>query len=144
MVMPLALVAGRYFGEMVESGAVKQAKTSVPLGAIGALTLWILVSLNYRYEAPIASEPKEARHAEMLVYVQSTTDITRKVMKRIEEVGRILGTGEKTKLAVSGNATWPLSWYLRHYPVNWGAEVRNGDVPVIIVDAETKSLEKPL
>lgn len=144
MVLPLAIVAGRYFGDLIEQGVMRQARTWVPVAAVGALTLWIMVSLNYRWEAPVATEPKEARHAEMLVYVQSTTDVTRKVMKKVEEVGRQLGTGEKTRLAVSGNATWPLSWYLRHYPVNWAADVRNVDVPIIIVDAEIKSLDKAL
>jgi len=100
--------------------------------------------VNYKYDAPIGTEPKEARHAEMLVYVQSTYDVTQKVMKRVREVGKLLGTGEQTRLAVSGNATWPLSWYLRHYPVNWAADVRNVDVPIIIVDAEIKSLDKAL
>ena len=37
---------------------------------------------------------------------------------------------------MSGNATWPFSWYLRHYPVNWAANLRNIDVPVVIVDKE--------
>ena len=71
----------------------------------------------------------------MLSYVQSTYDI-HKVMDRIEDVGRQLGTGDKTRLAVSGNATWPFSWYLRHYPVNWAANLRNIDMPVVIVDKE--------
>jgi DNA-binding beta-propeller fold protein YncE len=67
------------------------------------------------------------------------------VMDRIEAVGRTLGTGSKTRLQVSGNATWPLSWYLRHYPVNWGADVRNVDTPVVIIDKEaTNALDTAL
>src|SRR5207344_2215427 len=84
------------------------------------------------------------RHAELLAYVQSTYDI-HMVMDRIHEVARVLNTGDKTRLAVSGNATWPLSWYLRHYPVNWGADVRNVDTPVLVVDKEaTNALDKAL
>ena len=74
----------------------------------------------------------------MLAYVQSTYDI-HKVMDRIEKIGGIIGTGEQTRLAVSGDATWPFSWYLRHYPVNWSANLRNIDQPVVIVD---KAVEK--
>jgi uncharacterized protein (TIGR03663 family) len=143
MVLPLSLVAARYYADIVESGAIRSARALVPIGAIGALTLWTLVSVNYLYEAPIGDEPKDARHAELLVYVQSTFDVI-KVVRRIEEVAEKLGTGDKTRLAVSGNATWPFSWYLRHYPVNWSADVRNVDTPVVIVDAELKSLDKPL
>ena len=80
----------------------------------------------------------------MLAYVQSTYDI-HKVMRRIEEVGSTLGTGTQTRLAVSGNATWPLSWYLRRYPVNWAADVRSVDTPVVIVDLEASAaLDKAL
>src|SRR6266404_3030673 len=78
-----------------------------------------------------------------MVYVQSTYDVMR-VMRKIADVGRTLGTGEQTRLAVSGNATWPMSWYLRHYPVNWAADIRNVDVPVVIVDKEVNALDKPL
>jgi sugar lactone lactonase YvrE len=39
-------------------------------------------------------------------------------------------------LGVSGDATWPLSWYVRDYPVNWGAGLRKVDTPVVIVDVD--------
>ena len=117
MVLPLSIVAGRYYGDLIESGAMREVRTWLPFGAVGALTLWIMVAVNFRYDAPIGDEPKDARHAEMLVYVQSTYDVI-KAVNKIEEVGKTLGTGTKTRLAVSGNATWPFSWYLRHYPVN--------------------------
>ena len=57
-------------------------------------------------------------------------------MDRIDDVGDQLSTGKQTRLAVSGNATWPFSWYLRDYPVNWAANLRDIDVPVLIVDKE--------
>src|SRR5262249_36767058 len=47
--------------------------------------------------------------------------------------------------AVSGNATWPLSWYLRGYPVNWSADVRQVDQAVVIIDKEaTAAMDKAL
>jgi sugar lactone lactonase YvrE len=67
------------------------------------------------------------------------------VMDRIERIGKILGTGTQTRLAISGDATWPFSWYLRHYPVNWATNIRNVDQPVVIVDkAVAKSTDKVL
>src|SRR5262249_40116556 len=118
--------------------------TALLLAGVGAFTIWTLIASNYLYDAPRPDEVPGPRHAEMLVYVQSTYDI-HKVMRRIEEVGRILGTGVQTRLALSGNATWPVSWYLRRYPVNWGADVRNVDTPVVIVDKEnTNALDKAL
>lgn len=141
--LPLLLVAGRWFGTLIESGRLTRPGAVVPVAAVGAFTLWSLVTVNYLYDAPIPGEAKESRHAEMLVYVQSTYDVL-KVMGQIEEMGKTLGTGIKTRLAVSGNATWPFSWYLRHYPVNWAADLRNIDTPVVIVDRENNALDKPL
>ncbi len=142
-VVPLAILAGYFFGRLVESGSFRNPGTMVPVVAVGALTLWTMVAANYLYEAPYPSEPKDSRHAEMLVYVQSTYDVI-KVMDKIREVGEELGTGTQTRLAVTGNATWPFSWYLRHYPVNWAGDVRFVDTPVVIVDKENTALDKPL
>jgi uncharacterized protein (TIGR03663 family) len=134
-VVPLTILAGYFFGELIDKKALWRPGPAITVGVVGALTLWTMFTSNYLYEAPWAEQPKESRKAEMLVYVQSTYDVI-KVMDQIQEVGRQLGTGTQTRLAVSGNATWPFSWYLRHYPVNWAANLRNIDMPVVIVDKE--------
>jgi uncharacterized protein (TIGR03663 family) len=142
---PMVLLAAMWFGKAIEQRKLARPATAMTLAAAGALTLWTLVSSNYLYDAPRPAEVPGPRHAEILAYVQSTYDITDVVMRRIKEVAAKLGTGLKTRLAVSGNATWPLSWYLRHYPVNWSADVRNVDTPVVIVDREaTNALDKAL
>ncbi|HUI25171.1 MAG TPA: flippase activity-associated protein Agl23 [Candidatus Kryptonia bacterium] len=143
--LPLLIVAAMWFAQQIESGAMRRAGTAIPIAAVGALTIWILIASNYLYDAPRPEEPADHRTGELLAYVQSTYDIHTKVMKRIEQAAATLGTGTQTRLAVSGDATWPLSWYLRHYPVNWAADVRNVDTPVIIVNKDvTNSLDQPL
>jgi uncharacterized protein (TIGR03663 family) len=145
ILLPTALLAAKWFGQLVESKLIQRPATALPLAAVGALTLWSLIAVNYLYDAPHPSEAPGPRHAELLAYVQSTYDITDVVMKRIDAVSATLGTGTQTRLAVTGNATWPLSWYLRHYPVNWSADVRQVDTPVVIVDREaTNALDKAL
>jgi len=144
MVLPLGLVAATWYREIIESGALLRPPMLLSLAGLSALSLWSMVAVSYLYDAPNPRESKEARHAEMLVYVQSTYDITDRVMRTVEEVAAKLGTGTRTRLAVSGNATWPLSWYLRHYPVNWAADIRNVDTPIVIVDREVTALDKPL
>jgi uncharacterized protein (TIGR03663 family) len=144
ILLPTAILAAKWFAEQIEGGLITRPARVLALAAVGALTLWTLVTSNYLYDAPRPDEPSNLRHAELLAYVQSTYDI-HKVMRRIEDVGTVLGTGAQTRLAVSGNATWPLSWYLRHYPVNWSADVRSVDQPVVIVDKEaTNALDKAL
>jgi uncharacterized protein (TIGR03663 family) len=133
--LPLTLLSARWFGRVIETGAIARPAPALATAAVAALTLWSLVEANFLYDAPRPDQDPNHRRETMLSYVQSTYDI-HKVMDRIEEAGRQLGTGEKTRLAVSGNATWPFSWYLRHYPVNWSANLRNIDVPILIVDKE--------
>ena len=133
--LPLTLLSARWFGRVIETGAIARPAPALGTAAVGALTLWSLVEANFLYDAPRPDQDPKHRRETMLSYVQSTYDI-HKVMQRIEQVGQQLGTGDKTRLAVSGNATWPFSWYLRHYPVNWAANLRNVDVPVVIVDKE--------
>jgi uncharacterized protein (TIGR03663 family) len=156
-VMPLAILAGMWFARLIETGAIRRPATVVPIAAVGGLTIWILIASNFLYDAPRPDEcvacpnnechtdkNPECRTGELLSYVQSTYDI-HKIMRHVEGAGRILGTGTQTRLAVSGDATWPFSWYLRHYPVNWAADVRNVDVPVVIVNKDaTNSLDQPL
>ena len=144
-ILPLAILAAIWFARLVESGTIRRAGTALPLAAVGALTGWTLITSNFLYDAPNPVEPHSHRHSEMLAYVQSTYDVTDKVMQRIDSIAETLGTGTKTRLAVSGDATWPMSWYLRHYPVNWGSDVRNVDTPVVITNTDTaSSLDKAL
>jgi uncharacterized protein (TIGR03663 family) len=144
ILLPTTILAAMWFRDLIENKRIGHPATALTLIVLGALTVWTLIASNYLYDAPRPDEAPGKRHAELLAYVQSTYDI-HKVMHRIEDIGAAMGTGDKTRLAVSGNATWPLSWYLRHYPVNWSADVRSVDQPIVIVDKEaTNALDKAL
>jgi uncharacterized protein (TIGR03663 family) len=111
---------------------------------LAAFTVWSLVASNFLYDALRMTEPPAEAHFEPLVYVQSTYDIT-KIMAKIEEVGRTLGTGKETPMVVVGDATWPLSWYLRGYPVWWNSLPKETSAPILIVDpGDATRLEKDL
>lgn len=144
ILLPTLILAAVWFGQLIERRVFARPVPLLSVSALGAFTIWTLIASNFLHDAPRPAEAPGPRHAELLAYVQSTYDIEM-VMDRVEEVGRVLGTGEQTRLAVSGNATWPLSWYLRHYPVNWSADVRNVDTPVLVVDREaTNAIDKAL
>ncbi len=132
--LPLSLLAARWFGRLIERGALRKPAVALPLTAVTALTFWSLIESNFLYDAPRPTQPADQRRETMLSYVQSTYDVTDVVMKRIEQLAAAAGTGTKTRLAISGDATWPFSWYVRHYPVNWATNLRNIDQPVLIVD----------
>lgn len=132
--LPMTLVAGRFFGRLIERGTLVRPTVLIPVSAVAALTLWSLVEANFIYDAPRPDQPANQRRETMLSYVQSTYDVTDVIMKRIEAVAEEIGTGTQTRLAISGDATWPFSWYVRHYPVNWASNLRKIDQPVLIVD----------
>jgi uncharacterized protein (TIGR03663 family) len=111
---------------------------------LAAFTVWSLISSNFIYDAPRTTEPPAEAHFEPIVYVQSTYDI-RSVMNQIEDVARVLGTGKQTSMVVVGDATWPLSWYLREYPVHWNSLPKETNAPLIIADpGDATRLEKDL
>jgi len=142
---PMVLLAALWFRDLIESGRIKQPGPAVALSALLALTLWMSYASNYPYDAPRPNEPAEKRTGDLLAYVQSTYDVHDEVMATIESVSAKLGTGKTTRLAISGESTWPLSWYVRHYPVNWGAGLRKIDTPVVIADIDAaNSLREPL
>ena len=132
--LPMTVLAARYFGRLIERGTLLRPAVALPLTAVAALTLWSLIEANFLYDAPRTDQPATQRRETMLSYVQSTYDVTDDIMKRIEAVGEEIGSGTQTRLAISGDATWPFSWYVRHYPVNWASNLRKIDQPVLIVD----------
>ena len=111
---------------------------------LAGFTVWSLVASNFLYDAPRTTEPPAQAHFEPIVYVQSTYDI-RTLMGDVESVARTLGTGSQTQIVVVGDATWPLSWYLRDYPVHWNSLPKETNAPIVIVDpGDATRLEKDL
>jgi uncharacterized protein (TIGR03663 family) len=124
--IPQAIIAAHAF-----AGA--SSKVLAGWSPVLGFTLWSLIASNYLYDAPRPSEPADASHQEPLVYVQSTYDVPR-VIRRIQDVARRRKTGHRTPMVVSGEATWPLSWYLRDDPVHWGSLPDETDAAVLVVD----------
>ena len=134
--VPQAVLAGMWFGE--------RPRRALAWAPVGALTVWSLVTSSFLYDAPRPEEPPDAAHSEPMVYVQTTYDVP-EVVATIEDASRKLRTGRKTPMVVTGDATWPLSWYLREYPVHWGSLPAETSAPVVIVDPkDADRLERDL
>ncbi|MGH7806306.1 MAG: flippase activity-associated protein Agl23, partial [Candidatus Binatia bacterium] len=119
----------------------RRAIAGVPLLVYG---IWSLIACCYLYDAPRTDEPPNMVHAEPMVYVQSTYDIHR-VKAQIDDATRKLGTGTETSMVVVGDATWPLSWYLRRHSVRWGSLPPETNAPILVVDPPDASrLERDL
>lgn len=83
------------------------------LGVIAALLL-LLPTIHNMYEVSYV-HPADGPH-EMLVYVQTTTDVDL-IMARINAVDQQhFGGKHQLLIGVTDDATWPFAWYLRDYP----------------------------
>src|SRR5688500_118423 len=96
---------------------------------------------SFRYGAhDVEREPK---HAEILAYVQTTHELLR-ALAPVETARQRLAPGE-TVITVAGEASWPLTWYLRNTPTKWVARVEDATTPIIVADWDPQGgLEKQL
>jgi uncharacterized protein (TIGR03663 family) len=95
----------------------------------------------FRYGAhDLAREP---RHAELLAYVQTTRDLVRS-LAAVETAKARVPAGQNV-VTVAGEATWPLTWYLRDVNVSWASRIEQATTPVIVADWDPEgALEKQL
>ena len=94
--------------------------------AAGAVTVWFSLQLSFVYPALTPAVPK----AESVIYVQTTPELL-EIRDQILAYGRV---GEVPAAIVSGEAGWPMSWYLRRAPVNWEAPRGDFRPPIVVCD----------
>lgn len=95
----------------------------------------------FRYGAhDVAKEPD---HAEMMAYVQTTKDLVRALGAVDKAKGRV-PEGQNI-ITVTGEASWPLTWYLRDVKTTWATRVDEASTPIIVSDWDPQGgLEKQL
>ena len=95
----------------------------------------------FRYGAyDLKGDPK---HGEFLAYVQTSEDLVR-ALQVVPRAKERVAPGQ-TVVTVSGEASWPLTWYLRDTPTNWPSRVTEANTPIILSDWNPDSgLEKQL
>jgi DNA-binding beta-propeller fold protein YncE len=86
---------------------------------------------------------REPLHAEMLAYVQTTKDLVRALEYVDKAKARI--PPDQNVITVTGEASWPLTWYLRDVKTNWATRVDEASTPVIVADWDVNGgLDKQL
>ncbi len=104
--------------------------------ALAAIALLLAVNAGgmllacFRYGAHDVE--KEPKHAEMLAYVQTSRDLIR-ALGPLEAARQRVPSGQPL-VTVAGEATWPLSWYLRDVPTRWASKVEDASTPIIVAD----------
>jgi uncharacterized protein (TIGR03663 family) len=83
------------------------------LGVIMAILL-LLPTVHNMYEVAYV-HPADGPH-EMMVYVQTTTDVNT-VMSKVDALDQqMFGGNHQMQIGLTSDATWPYAWYLRDYP----------------------------
>ena len=96
---------------------------------------------SFRYGAH--DKEKDPNHAEMLAYVQTSRELIR-ALSAVELARQRIAPGE-APIAVSGEAGWPLTWYLRDIPTKWGTRIEEATTPILVDDwDEASKIEKQL
>lgn len=91
--------------------------------------------VNFKYPT---IEPKEGKHAEILIYVQTTKDVP-----KISEIIHNLAKEKKDlKIAIQSKYTWPFPWYLRDLDVAYTKDVKKYLDYDIIITGETNYPEE--
>jgi uncharacterized protein (TIGR03663 family) len=122
-------------------------RETLPRLALAAFFVLALVNTSGMYLATFRygahDVEREPLHAEILAYVQTTHDLIR-ALAPVEAARQRLAPGD-TVITVAGEASWPLTWYLRDTPTKWVARVEDATTPIIVTDWDPQGgLEKQL
>ncbi len=122
-------------------------RETVPRIALAAFFVMALVNTTGMYLASFRygahDVEREPRHAEMLAYVQTSWDLIR-ALAPVEVAKSRLAPGD-TVITVAGEASWPLTWYLRDTPTKWVTRIEDATTPILVADWDPQgALEKQL
>ena len=87
--------------------------TGVSFFGVILAVLLLLPTVHNMYEVAYV-HPADGPH-EMMVYVQTTTDVNT-VMSKVDALDqKMFGGKHEMQIGLTGDATWPYAWYLRDY-----------------------------
>ena len=121
-VLPFLPLAGAAWALLPEKGRGWRAA--------GAATAFasVVTALTLSFVYPILTP--NSRKAESTIQVQTCPEI----LGVVDEILRAGREGEVPAAIVSGEAGWPLSWYVRPAPVNWQPPTGELHPPVVVCD----------
>jgi uncharacterized protein (TIGR03663 family) len=110
--------------------------SSISIFGVVMAALLLLPTVHNMYEVAYV-HPADGPH-EMMVYVQTTTDVNI-VMAKVNALDqKMFGGKHQMLIGLTADATWPYAWYLRDYPhvcFNYPTGCPS-DVPVIIAGGD--------
>jgi uncharacterized protein (TIGR03663 family) len=121
-ILPFLPLAGAAWALLAEKGAAWRAA-----GAVTAFAS-VVTSLTLSFVYPVLTP--NSRKAESTIQVQTCPEM----LSLVDEILRSGRAGEVPAAIVSGEAGWPLSWYVRVAPVNWQPPTGELHPPIVVCD----------
>ncbi|HYV42321.1 MAG TPA: flippase activity-associated protein Agl23, partial [Thermoanaerobaculia bacterium] len=140
--LPITILAAIGIADLWGDRIERRWKAALAIiGLLLAVNTGGMVLACFRYGAhDLEREPK---HAEMLAYVQTTQDFVR-ALEPVERAKLRVPAGQAV-ITVAGEATWPLTWYLRDVATRWLGRIEDASTPIIVADWNAEGgLEKQL
>jgi uncharacterized protein (TIGR03663 family) len=123
--IPLAAIEWARVFEGLRAGRIGVPTRVLAYGGAAA-TILSAISLSFWYPSLTPRIPK----AESVIYVQTSPEVL-DVVNRIRQEAR---PGVDPVATITGEASWPLNWYVRRLPVSWSTPEATRKPPVAIVD----------
>ena len=121
-VLPFLPLAGAAWALLAE----KSARWRLAGAAVAAASLLTAVTLSFVY--PVLTP--NSRKAESTIQVQTCPEM----LGLVDEILAYGKVGEVPAAIVSGEAGWPMSWYVRDAPVNWQPPTGDLHPPIVLCD----------
>ena len=129
--LPITILAAIGLSDLVRDRKERRARIALAIaGLLLAVNTGGMLLACFRYGAHDLE--KEPTHAEMLAYVQTTRDLVR-ALAPLDRARQRVPAGQPV-ITVTGEATWPLTWYLRDIQTKWVGRIEDASTPIIVAD----------
>jgi uncharacterized protein (TIGR03663 family) len=141
--LPITILAAVGFARLWSERNRTFARVALfAVGLLLAVNVGGMYLASFRYGAHDLE--KEPKHAEMLAYVQTTRDLIRALSAAVQRAKERVPAGQPV-ITAGGEASWPLTWYLRDVQTNWANRIESASTPIIVADWDPDgALEKQL
>jgi len=141
IILGMVIVAGWY---LLRKSLFLGADTALQLSFLSLIAFLGIYTTHVTWRAAFINYDNAK---ESLVYAHGTPDIKR-VMNEIEAISQRLYGDNSIKVPYDDDSTWPLEWYLRHYPnkLYYAADPTRDtfkDAPVAVVGSKNLKKAEP-
>jgi uncharacterized protein (TIGR03663 family) len=140
--LPITILAAIGLSDLWSDRKEKRPRIALAIaGLLLAVNASGMLLACFRYGA--YDVEKEPGHGEMLAYVQTSRDLVR-ALAPLEKARQRVPAGQPV-ITVAGEATWPLTWYLRDTQTRWVGRIEDASTPIVVADWNAEgSLQKQL